>query len=357
MGCNPTAPDIIFTHHSGLTAGLHPIPLGPPTQYDPLMNIATRHVMPGLLLGVTVMLTHLSLPAASPEPVDLKSAAQFTILAGTAITSAGGTIQGNIGLSPTTGAAITGLTTADVAGVIYTVDGIPPGSVRNPDLLTTAFGDLTLACNDAAGRTNADAVYAAPGNIGSTTLVPGLYKFTSEASITGGNLTLTGGVNDVWIFQIGSTLTVGEGIHVILTGGAEARNVFWQVGSSVTIETSAAFKGTLMANVSITMKAGSTLEGRALAFTAVTFSSLSGSLPTPEAPRFTHIFRATASAVTVVLTTTPYFLLTLEACPDLLLTNWSLIATDTPITSPWTNTDLTATATVTQRFYRAFITP
>jgi hypothetical protein len=201
------------------------------------------------------------------------------------------------------------------------------------------------------------AAYAAPGNIGGTTLIPGLYKFTSEASITGGDLTLTGGVDDVWIFQIGSTLTVGTDVHVILTGGAQARNVFWQVGSSATIGTSAKFKGTIMANVSITMQTGSTMEGRALAFTAVTFSSESGSLPTPEAPRFTHIFRTTATAVTIVLTTTPYFLLTLEACPDLLLNNWFLIATDTPISSPWTNTDLTATATVTQRFYRAFITP
>lgn len=113
-----------------------------------------------------------------------------------------------------------------------------------------------------------------------------------------------------------------------------------------------------MADQSITMYAGSSLEGRALARTAaVTYNGQTGSLPQPEAPRFTDIFRTNSDSMTVVLVTTPYFLLTLQACPDLLLTNWTTIAIDTPSRSPWTNTDTTASAAVTQRFYRAFITP
>ena len=96
----------------------------------------------------------------------------------------------------------------------------------------------------------------------------------------------------------------------------------------------------------------STLDGRALAANgAVTYNASLGSLPTPEPPRFTRISRTNSLFATVVVTTTPYFRLTLETCPDLLLTNWTALTTDTPVISAWTNTDYTAT--VSQRFYRA----
>jgi hypothetical protein len=99
------------------------------------------------------------------------------------------------------------------------------------------------------------------------------------------------------------------------------------------------------------------MEGRALARIAgVTYNGIGGSLPTPEAPIFTDISRTTTNSATVVLKTTPYFLLTLQSSPGLSPPNWTTIATNTPVTSPWTFTDNTATATVTQRFYRAFIT-
>jgi hypothetical protein len=111
-----------------------------------------------------------------------------------------------------------------------------------------------------------------------------------------------------------------------------------------------------MAYASITMDASSTLDGRALAQVgAVTFNGSGSVLPAPTAPIFTNISRATNSA-TVVLTTTPYFLVTLQSSPIMPAPNWTTIATNTPVTSPWTFTDTNATATVTQRFYRAFIT-
>jgi hypothetical protein len=113
-----------------------------------------------------------------------------------------------------------------------------------------------------------------------------------------------------------------------------------------------------MAYASVTMNASSTLDGRALAQNgAVTFNGDGGSLPTPEAPRFTDISRTTNNSVTVVISTTPYFLLTLQSSPDLSLTNWTTIATNTPVTSPWTFTDTNVMATMTQGFYRAFINP
>lgn len=318
-----------------------------------------QNIVRCFVMALMVLFPHQWLFAAGPAPVELGSAAHFVILSGAAIaTAGGGIIDGDVGASPIAGSAI-GITTAQVNGIIYAVDNSgPPGSVVDPALLITAKNDLTTAYNDAAGRANADMQDPGSGNVGGMVLGPGLYKFTSSAEITGGNLTLTGKVNDVWIFQIGSTLTVGAGMHVILDGGAQARNVFWQVGISATILSTATFKGTILASQSITLYDGSTMEGRALAIAAaVTFNGQRGSLPIPEAPRFISIVVSNSVSATVVLITTPHFLLTLETCPDLLLTNWMTLATDTPISNLWTNTDYTATASVTQRFYRAFITP
>lgn len=297
-------------------------------------------------------------------PVNLGSAIHFTILAGSAITSTGGgTINGDVGLSPAGGSFIS-LATNEVNGTLYAVDGSgPAGSVNAPGVLAAAKADLTTAYNEARDRTPVPAgdyfLNPGGGNIGGLSLVPGLYKFTSTASIMGADVTLTGGANDVWIFQIGTALTVGPGgRHVILVGGAQARNIFWQVGSSATIGPFADFKGTIMADQSITMDTSSTMEGRALArIAAVTFNGTNASLPMPEAPRFTHIFGTASNPVTAVLITTPYFLLTLETSPDLLLKTWTTIATDTPLATPWTFVDDNATTVATQRFYRAFITP
>jgi hypothetical protein len=323
----------------------------------------TKQILMGLVLAAAFMAPHRTL-AAGPAPVDLGSCAHFAILAGAAITTTGGgIINGDVGASPITGAAI-GVTCAQVNGTIYAVDAAGPAcAVIAPALLLTAKGDLTKAMDAAAGRTPVPSgpflnpgLIPGAGNIGGMNLAPGLYKFTSTALITGSDVTLTGGPNDVWIFQIAADLEVGSTIHVILAGGAQARNIFWQVGTSATIGTFAVFKGTIMANQAVVMDTSSTMEGRAMSFTAgVTFNGDAGSLPTPEAPIFTDISRTTNSA-TVVLSTTPYFLLTLQASPDLSLPNWTTIATDTPVTNTWTFTDNTATATVTQRFYRAFIT-
>ena len=218
-----------------------------------------------------------TLAAAGPAPVDLRSTAHFTILAGAAVTSTGGgIINGDVGASPIAGSAI-GVTAAQVNGTIYAVDGNgPAGSVKDPVLLTAAKGDLTTAYNDAAGRKpvpTGSFLDPGAGNIGGMNLVPGLYKFTGTALITGSNVTLTGGASDVWIFQIGADLQVGSGIHVVLAGGARAKNIFWQVGSSAVLDTFSVFKGTIMADQAITMKTSSTIEGRALAFSAgVTFN-------------------------------------------------------------------------------------
>jgi Ice-binding-like len=313
-----------------------------------------------LLLAATFMASHRIL-AAGPAPVDLGSCAHFTILAGAAVTTTGGGIvNGDVGAYPIDGAAI-GVTCAQVNGTIYAVDATGPAcAVIDSALLLAAKNDLTTAINDAAGRTPAptdpDHLNPNGGNIGGLNLTPGLYKFTGTASITGADVFLTGGPDDVWIFQIAADLQVGSMRNVILTGGAQARNIFWQVGTSVNIGTSAVFKGTIMSDQAIVMMTSSTLDGRALAFTAgVTYNGVGGSIPTPTAPIFTSISKTRTNA-TVVLDTSPYFLVTLQSSPDLSFANWTMIATNTPATNIWTFTDTNAMTTVTQRFYRAFIT-
>ena len=177
--------------------------------------------------SVVAVLLMVPIRAFGVEPVNLGAAAPFTILAGAAITTTGGgIINGDVGASPISGSAIA-LTAEQVNGKIYAVDAAgPPGSTIDAGYLTTAKGALTAAYNDAAGRTPIPSgtflnpgIPGNPGEMGGMTLVPGVYKFTSTAYITGGNLTLAGGPNDVWIFQIASDLQVGTYAKVILTGG------------------------------------------------------------------------------------------------------------------------------------------
>ncbi len=248
------------------------------TEHSDIRGTIARHgkrSLLGVLLAVGAMLTS---PAwgAGPAPVNLRSAGNFTILAGAGISSTGGGIvNGDVGASPITGAAI-GLNANQVNGIIYAVDGSgPAGSVVDASRLSTAKGDLTTAMNDAAGRTPVPSgpnLNPGSGNLGGLNLAPGLYKFTGTALITGSDLTLTGGLNDVWIFQIAADLQVGSGIKVILAGSAQAKNIFWQVGTSAVLGTSSVFKGTIMAEQSVVMMTSSSVEGRALAFSSgITF--------------------------------------------------------------------------------------
>ncbi|MFA7159174.1 MAG: ice-binding family protein [Kiritimatiellia bacterium] len=245
-----------------------------------------KRMLSGLVLAAGVVLAQPALPAG-PSPVNLLSTARFTILSGAAITTTGGgTITGDVGASPISGAAIL-LNAAQVNGTIYCVDNAgPAGSVMDPVMLTAAKGDLTTAYNEARDRVPVPVgpfLNPGAGNIGGLVLVPGLYKFTGQALITGADVTLNGGPDDVWIFQIATELIVEAGVNrsVILAGGAQAKNIFWQVGTSATLGTFCNFKGTILADQSITMDTSSTMEGRALAFSGqVAFNGTGGTIPT-----------------------------------------------------------------------------
>jgi hypothetical protein len=157
-----------------------------------------------------------------------------------------------------------------------------------------AQSDLTVAYNDAAGRTVGPVSVA--GNLGGQTLPPGLYKSTSSLEISSGDLTLAGDANAVWIFQMVSTLVTTTGRQVILSGGAQPANIFWQVGSSATIGGSSVFKGTIMAADSITLVTGATLDGRALARVGqVAMDSNTLTVPNAEMPAVMLVSAATAT--------------------------------------------------------------
>jgi hypothetical protein len=183
------------------------------------------------------------------------AASTLAILASTAVNSTGETVvTGDIGLSP--GSSVGGFPPAIINGTIHINDAIA----------TQAQLDLTAAYNDAAGRTATDIVTLS-GNIGGLTLTPGLYKSTSSLAISSGELTFDakGNANAIFIIQVASSLTTTSGRQVILTGGANAANIFWQVGSSATFGTTSVFKGNVMAMESITFNTGATLDGCALA--------------------------------------------------------------------------------------------
>jgi hypothetical protein len=129
---------------------------------------------------------------------------------------------------------------------------------------------MQTAYTDAAGRTLPDHTELGAGDITSMTLTHGLYKWGTGVLVSAGGVTLTGSTTDVWIFQIAQDLTLASGAIVTLSGGAQASNIFWQVAGQVTLETTAAMKGNLLCQTLIEMKSGATLNGRALAQTAVT---------------------------------------------------------------------------------------
>jgi hypothetical protein len=189
--------------------------------------------------------------------VTMAGTSGLAVLAGAAITNTGATnITGDLGLSPGT-----------------SIGGFPPGILTGTQHINDATAsqaklDLTAAYNDAAGRTSTDIVTLS-GNIGGLTLTPGLYKSTSSLSISSGDLTFDaqGNPDAVFIIQIASTLTTTSGRKVILSGGALASHIFWQVGSSATFGTTSVFKGVVMVMQSITFNTGATLDGQALART------------------------------------------------------------------------------------------
>lgn len=242
-----------------------------------------------LLFGLFGFASPSPAQAVGPAVVDLLTAGNFVILSKTGITNVPtSVVTGNIGTSPITGAAITGVGCSEVTGSIYTVDVAGPACrTVSPTVLTTAVSAMEAAYTDAAGRAGPDGTDVGAGTLGAgTTFTPGLYKWTTGVTVTG-TTTLSGGANDVWIFQIAGDLnlasagSIASGVQIALTGGAVASNVFWQVGggTGATLGTYSTFNGTILTAKQVILQTGAVLNGRALAQTLVTLDNNTVSLP------------------------------------------------------------------------------
>lgn len=217
-----------------------------------------------------------SVAAKGPAPVGLGTAAQFVVLAKTGVSTVPGSmITGDVGVSPAAATYLTGFSlvadatnvfslATQVVGKLYAANYAVP----TPANLTTAIGNMAAAYTDAAGRPTPDFLELGTGNIGGLTLAPGLYKWTSSVSMPT-DVAVEGGANDVWILQTSGDLSMAAGKRVTLKGGAQAKNIFWQVAGHVTIGATAHLVGILLCKTDVTVQTGATMNGRILAQTQV----------------------------------------------------------------------------------------
>ena len=221
-------------------------------------------------------------------PVFLGSAVNYVILAKTGVSTVpDSVVTGDVALSPAAASFITGFsltadstnvfsTSTQVTGKIYAADYTDPTPIN----LTTAVLDMEAAVADAAGRPTPDFLELGTGAIGGMTLAPGLYKWTGTVTIPT-NVTIMGSASDVWIFQISGDLTMASATNVFLSGGALAKNIFWQVAGTVAVGTTAHFEGIILSQTGITLETGSSMNGRALAQSAVTLQVATVTQPAP----------------------------------------------------------------------------
>jgi hypothetical protein len=257
--------------------------LNPNTSYTATVTAAAKNAG-GVAMANPIEWTFTTGGVASTgqTPVHLGEAAIFAILTKSGITDVfPSAITGAVGSSPITGAAIHVTCAEMMKGRMFSVNaaGPQPCSLTDPTLLTEAVGDMETAYTDAAGRTLPDFINLGAGMIGGLTLAPGLYKWTTRVLIST-DVTLSGGPDDVWIFQIAGTLTQADATRVILKGGARPRNMFWQTAGAVAIGTTAHFEGVILAKTKIDMKTGASANGRLLAQTAVTLEQNAVTRPT-----------------------------------------------------------------------------
>jgi len=212
--------------------------------------------------------------------VNLLTAANYVILTEAGVTNTSGSVvTGNIGVSPIAHTAITGFslvldgtgdfsTSSQVVGHVFAADY----AHGTPAALTQAISDMGTAYTDASGRTSPDFTNLGSGEIGSLTLTPGLYKWTTGVTISN-DVTISGGPNDVFIFQISGTLTMAAAKSMILTGGVKAENIFWQYSGAATFSPNAVAKGIFLGATSTAFQTNSSLDGRVYGGTSVTLDA------------------------------------------------------------------------------------
>jgi hypothetical protein len=224
---------------------------------------------------------------AAALPVNLGTAGNFVILAKSGISTVpASVVTGNLGVSPAAATYITGFSlTADatnvfstslqVTGKVYAADYPVP----TPSNLTTAVSDMETAFTDAASRAPKVTELGA-GDIGGQTLTPGVYKWGTGLLIPT-DVTLSGNLTDVWIFEIAQDLTLSPAVKVILAGGALPKNIFWQVSGKVVLGTTSHIEGIVLTQTAITLGTGASINGRLLAQTAVNIDGSTVHEPAP----------------------------------------------------------------------------
>lgn len=222
--------------------------------------------------------------ALGPASVPLGTAENYAILAKSAVSNVpSSVVTGDLGLSPAAASYITGFsltkagthwTSPQVVGGIFAANNDPP----TPIDLTTAVADMQLAYTDAAARKLPDFLNLAGGAIGGLTIEPGLYNWTSSVTIPS-DVTLAGSADAVWIFQVSGDLKLSAAKQMILSGGARAANVFWQVAGAVDLGASSHAEGIVLSKTAIKLETGSSINGRLLAQTAVTLAGANVTAP------------------------------------------------------------------------------
>lgn len=273
----------------------------PTEAHDYTVSVSAREIgsVPASPIFIVELPYNIVAPSG-PGTVNLGTAGSYAILAQAGITTTGVTaIVGNVGISPAALSYMTGFsetlngtyaTSPIVTGKIYAADMDTP----TPSNLTIAIGDKDIAFTDAAGRTTPDFTELYAGDVSGKTLVPGLYKWSSGL-LMNTDVTLAGGPQSTWIFQIAGDLTVSTGVNIILIGGAQLKNIVWQVAGQTVLEANSSFNGVILCATQIVMKNGAVLNGRALAKTAVTMIGNSITAPaTPYDMNVTDISAATS---------------------------------------------------------------
>jgi len=272
------APVLGTVTYSGTTASLLPASnLYPGTTYTATVSTGVKDLAGNTLASNKVwsFTTGVSV-AVGPARVNLGTAGNFAILAKSAIsTIPSSVVTGNIGVSPAAASYMTGFSLiADASNVFSTSTQIVGNAyasdyaVPSPTNMTTAISDMEAAYVDAAGRPGPDYTELYTGDLSGKTLVPGLYKWSTGVMINN-DVTLNGGPNDVWVFQISGDLTLANGMRVLLAGGALPKNIFWQTFGVASLGTTSHMEGIVLCQTAITLGTGASVNGRLLAQTAV----------------------------------------------------------------------------------------
>ncbi len=254
-GATPVSGTVAYDVNSNIGSFVPSSNLAPNTLFTATVTTGVTDLA-GNALAANKVWTFTTGTQLNQTKINLGSAGNFATLAGSTVTSVGPTVlNGDLGVSP--GTAVTGFPPGMINGAIHAGD----------NTAAQAKVDLLAAYNDGASRLNPAVL---PGNLGGLTLTPGLYKTASSTGINGTGpqaiLTLDaqGDANAIFVFQMGTTLITTVGTQVVLSGGAKAANIYWQVGSSATLGTNSIFKGNVLADQSITVTTGVVLEGRVL---------------------------------------------------------------------------------------------